>query len=368
MEQVEEKGTVAEGSASVIANMLKHEHEQVVFCTDKDTGLKAIIAVHNTVLGPSLGGLRMWNYATEEEALRDVLRLSRGMTYKASVAGLNLGGGKAVIIGDSRTDKSEFLLRRFGKFVDSLSGKYITAEDVGMSSRDMEYIKMETDFVSGLPESMGGSGDPSPVTAYGVYLGIKAAAKERWGDDSLSGKKVIVQGLGHVGEVVVKHLTEEGAKIYVNDIFEDRVKEITSKYKAEFVKADTLYDTEADIYTPCALGATVNDETLSRLKVSIIAGAANNQLAKEEKHGKVLSDKGILYAPDFVINAGGLINVYSELEGYNRDRALSNAEKIYDTLLSIFKTASQENIPTYLAANKLAERRLEQAGKLKLSF
>ncbi len=368
MAEVKEQNVSVTDNVSVIAQMLKNDHEQVVFCTDNASGLKAIIAVHNTVLGPSLGGLRMWNYATEAEALKDVLRLSRGMTYKASVAGLNLGGGKAVIIGDARKDKSELLLRRFGKFVESLSGKYITAEDVGMGSKDMEFIHMETSHVSGLPESMGGSGDPSPVTAYGVYLGIKSAAKERWGNDSLSGKKVIVQGVGHVGEYVVKHLTKEGAKVYVNDIYEDRVKHIVNEYKVEAIATDKLYDLDADIYAPCALGATVNDETLSRLKCSIIAGAANNQLADEKIHGEAVTKKGILYAPDFVINAGGLINVYSELSGYNRDRAMAQAENIYNTLLSIYKTAKDENIPTYLAANKLAEKRIADVGRLKLSF
>lgn len=368
MSNVKEKMAVETENISVIAQMLKNDHEQVVYCTDSASGLKAIVAVHNTVLGPALGGLRMWSYNNEAEALKDVLRLSRGMTYKASVAGLNLGGGKAVIIGDARKDKTEVLLRRFGKFVESLSGKYITAEDVGMSSKDMEYIHMETKHVSGLPESMGGSGDPSPVTAYGVYLGIKSAAKERWGNDSLSGKKVIVQGVGHVGEHVVKHLTKEGAKVFINDIYEDRVKHVVNEYKAEAIAADKLYDFDADIYAPCALGATVNNDSLSRLKCSIIAGAANNQLADEKIHGEALTKKGILYAPDFVINAGGLINVYSELEGYNRERAMAKAETIYNTLLSIYKTSKDENIPTYLAANKLAEKRIAEVGRIKLVF
>ena len=364
---VQEKEKIG-ADISVIAQMLQHNHEQIVFCNDNETGLKAIIAIHNTVLGPSLGGLRMWSYKNESEALTDVLRLSRGMTYKAAVAGLNLGGGKAVIIGDAKKDKNEFLLRRLGKFVNSLGGKYITAEDVGMTSKDMEYIHMETKHVSGLPESMGGSGDPSPVTAYGVYLGMKAAAKEKWGKDSLAGKKVMVQGIGHVGENLVKHLTKEGAKVYVNDIFADRIKMIVNEYKAESVDAENVYDTDADIYAPCALGATVNDNTLSRLKCSIIAGAANNQLADEKVHGEALTKKGILYAPDFVINAGGLINVYSELQGYNRERAMAQAENIYNTTLQIFKTSKENNVPTYVAANKLAEQRIASIGKIKTSF
>ena len=348
----------------VIGQMLANNHEQILFCNDNATGLKAIIAIHNTVLGPSLGGTRMWNYNNEMEALTDVLRLSRGMTYKSSVAGLNLGGGKAVIIGDSKKIKTEALLRRFGKFVNSLGGKYITAEDVAMTSRDMEIIKMETNHVSGLPENMGGSGDPSPVTAYGVYVSMKASAKEAFGSDSLSGKKVLVQGIGHVGETLVDYLTKEGAKVYINDISEERIKATADKYKAEFVPADKMFDLDIDIYAPCALGATVNDETLSKLKCKVICGAANNQLADEKKHGELVLSKGILYAPDFVVNAGGIINVYYELEGYNRERALAHAEKIYDTTWNIIQTAKAQNIPTYAAANKIAEQRIESIARI----
>ncbi len=306
----------------------------------------------------------MLNYSSEMEALNDVLRLSRGMTYKSSVAGLNLGGGKAVIIGDAKKVKSEALLRRFGKFVNSLGGKYITAEDVAMSSRDMEIIHMETDHVSGLPENMGGSGDPSPVTAYGVYVSMKASAKETWGSDSLSGKKVLVQGIGHVGEVLVSHLTKDGAKVYINDISEERIKAVADKYKAEFIAADKMFDLDIDIYAPCALGATVNDDTLSKLKCKIICGAANNQLADEKKHGELVLSKGILYAPDFVVNAGGIINVYYELEGYNRERAMAHAEKIYGTTWNIIQTAKAQNIPTYAAANKIAEQRIESIARI----
>lgn len=348
----------------VIGRMGLHNHEQVLFCNDNDTGLKAIIAIHNTVLGPSLGGTRMWNYSNETEALHDVLRLSRGMTYKSSVAGLNLGGGKAVIIGDAKKIKNEALLRRFGKFVDSLGGKYITAEDVAMTSRDMETIKMETDYVSGLPENMGGSGDPSPVTAYGVYVSMKASAREVWGSDSLSGRKVLVQGTGHVGEVLVGHLTQEGAKVYVNDISEERLRYVSNKYKCEVVAADTMFDLDIDIYAPCALGATVNDDTLSRLKCKIICGAANNQLENEEFHGEMVGKQGILYAPDFVVNAGGIINVYYELEGYNRSRAMAHAEKIYDTTFNLFQLAKKEGIPTYMAANRLGEARIAAIAKI----
>jgi leucine dehydrogenase len=355
-------------SLEVLNQMSTFDHEQVVFCNDNETGLKAIIAIHNTVLGPALGGTRMWMYNNEQEALNDVLRLSRGMTYKAAISGLNLGGGKAVIIGDSRKDKTEALMRRFGKFVNSLGGKYITAEDVGIGTPDMEYVMMETKHVTGIPESYGGSGDPSPVTAYGVYMGMKASAKEMWGNDSLSGKKILVQGTGNVGENLVKHLTEEGAKVYVTDINEEKLKEVAAKFKAEVVAPDACYDLDIDIYAPCALGATINDNTLSRLKCSIVAGAANNQLAEELVHGKAIMDKGILWAPDFLINAGGLINVYSELQGYNRDRAMNNASKIYDTTLAILRSSKAENIPTIVAAKRIAEKRIQEMGKVKLSY
>jgi leucine dehydrogenase len=348
----------------VIGQMSLTNHEQVLFCNDNATGLKAIIAIHNTVLGPSLGGTRMWHYNNEMEALNDVLRLSRGMTYKSAVAGLNLGGGKAVIMGDAKKIKNEALLRRFGKFVNSLGGKYITAEDVAMTSRDMEIIKMETDYVSGLPENMGGSGDPSPVTAYGVYVSMKASAREVWGNDSLKGKKVLVQGIGHVGEVLVDHLTQEGAIVYINDISEERLKAAASKYKAEVVAAEKMFDLDIDIYAPCALGATINDDTLGRLKCKIICGAANNQLADEKIHGEMVGKQGILYAPDYVVNAGGIINVYYELEGYNRQRAMSHAEKIYDTTFNLFQLSKKEGIPTYMAANRLGEQRIEAIARI----
>ena len=350
----------------VISQMVLNNHEQVVFCNDNDTGLKAIIAIHNTILGPSLGGTRMWMYNNEMEALTDVLRLSRGMTYKSSVAGLNLGGGKAVIIGDSKTQKNEALMRRFGKFVNSLSGKYITAEDVGVNTKDMEYIKMETDFVSGLPVNMGGSGDPSPVTAYGVYLSMKASAKEKWGNDSLVGKKVVVQGIGNVGENLVKHLVKEGAKVSIFDINADRLKAIAKETGAEVITdGNKLYDMDMDIYAPCALGATLNTENINKLRCQVISGAANNQLADETIHGPMLMDKGIIYAPDFLINAGGLINVYSELISYNRQRALSQTENIYAVTLKILKNARAEGIYTQLAAIKLAEKRISDISKVK---
>jgi len=364
---VKEEKTIARAADSVIIRMLEYNHEQVLFCNDKDTGLKAIIAIHNTVLGPALGGTRMWDYASEKDALEDVLRLSRGMTYKASAAGLNLGGGKAVIIGNPAQLKSEALLRRFGKFVNSLGGKYITAEDVAMNSKDMEYIHMETKHVTGLPELLGGGGDPSPVTAYGVYLSMKASAKECWGNDGLSGKKVAVQGTGHVGENLVRHLAKEGAKVWVTDINPDRSAKIAKETGAEVVAGDSFFDLNMDIYAPCALGATINSETIARLKCSIICGAANNQLADEKVHGESLGKKGIVYAPDFVVNAGGLINVYNELLGYNRERAMKQTESIYDTLSAIFRISKAERIPTFSAANRLAEQRIAAIGKVKLS-
>ncbi len=347
----------------VIAQMSKFNHEQLLFCNDNSTGLKAIIAVHNTVLGPALGGTRMWRYSNEMDALNDVLRLSRGMTYKNSISGLNLGGGKAVIIGDSYTMKSEALFRRFGKFVNSLGGKYITAEDVGISPIDMSWVNMETDHVVGLP---GRSGDPSPVTAHGVYVGMKACAKEQFGSDSLQGKKIAVQGVGHVGEYLVASLTKEGADVYITDIHEPSLKRVSETYGAKVVGLDEIYDIDMDIYAPCALGATVNEETLSRLKCSIIAGAANNQLKVEEEHGKIVMEKGIIYAPDYAINAGGVINCYSEVKGLPAEWAMNKSEEIYGTIANIVSRSKSENIPTFKIANKMAEERIESIGRVKL--
>lgn len=342
-------------------------HEQVVFCHDEATGLKAIIGIHNTILGPALGGTRMWNYASEEEALRDVLRLSRGMTYKAAITGLNLGGGKAVIIGDAATMKTEPFLRRFGKFVQSLNGKYWTAEDVNMKTRDMEYIAMETSYVTGRPESRGGGGDPSPVTAYGTYLGMKATAGTVYSSDSLAGKKVAVQGVGQVGMYLVDHLIKEGAEVFITDMSEEKLSEVARKTGATVVGMEEIYDLDVDIYAPCALGATLNDDTIARLRCAIVAGAANNQLESEERHGQQLQEKGIVYAPDFLINAGGLINVYEEYRGnYSRENAYSMAEKIYDTCLEIIRKAEKEKITTHDAARRIAEKRINDIGKVRL--
>lgn len=347
----------------VIAQMSEYNHEQLLFCNDNETGLKAIIAVHNTVLGPALGGTRMWMYNNEMEALNDVLRLSRGMTYKNSLAGLNLGGGKAVIIGDSRTMKSEAYMRRFGKFVQSLGGKYITAEDVGIGTNDMVWVSQETNHVVGLP---GKSGDPSPVTAYGVYMGMKAAAKQQFGTDSLAGRKVSVQGVGHVGGYLVEYLAKEGAEVFITDIHQDTLKKVSSAYGAKVVDLDAIYDLDVDIYAPCALGATLNDDTLSRLKCSIIAGAANNQLANEKIHGQIVTEKGLIYAPDFALNAGGVINCYSEFAGLSADWAMKKAEDIYGTIDNIIARSKSENIPTYQIANVMAEERITSIGKVKV--
>ena len=334
-------------------------HEQVVFCNDKDTGLKAIIGIHNTVLGPALGGTRMWNYANEWEALNDVLRLSRGMSFKSSISGLNLGGGKAVIIGDAKTQKTPELMRKFGEYVNSLSGKYITAEDVGMETKDMDTVREVTQYVTGISEEKGGSGNPSPITAYGVFMGLKAATKYRFGSDNLEGKKVLVQGIGHVGEVLVKHLTESGAIVTIADINEDRLNAVGQKYGAKIFTGDDLYSAEVDIYAPCALGATINDATIHKIQAKVIAGAANNQLANEVIHGAILKDKGILYAPDFLINAGGVINVYSELANLTRAQVMEKTENIYNTSLEIFKFAETNNITTHQAAMSIAQKRID---------
>lgn len=337
-------------------------HEQVIFCSNKESGLKAIIAIHDTTLGPAIGGTRMLKYDNEKAALNDVLRLSRGMTYKAAAAGLNFGGGKAVIIGDSTTQKNELLFRTFGKFVDGLAGRYITAEDVGTDVNDMEYVRMETKYVTGISKALGGSGDPSPVTAYGVYIGMKACAKEKWGNDSLRGRKVAVQGAGTVGRYLCEHLYNEGAEIYITDINEIKIKSVLEIIKAHVVPSDEIYETDAEIFAPTALGSVINDKTIEKFKFEIIAGGANNQLDDELKHGKALLDKGILYAPDYVINAGGLINVANELEGYRQDRAMKQAEGIYGTLQKIFAISNEENIPTNIASNKLVEKRLQRIG------
>ena len=342
---------------NVLDKMFNMDHEQVVFCNDKKTGLKAIIAIHNTNLGPALGGTRMWNYKSEIEAFDDVLRLSRGMSLKASISGLNLGGGKAVIIGDAKKDKSKILMKRFGDFVESLNGKYITAEDVGITTKDMEYVRSQTKHVTGIPENMGGSGDPSPVTAYGVYMGIKASAFFKWNNDNLEEKTVFVQGVGKVGQYLVKYLKNEGARVFINDIDEEKMQEVATKYQVE-IAPKNIFDLNIDIFSPCALGSVLNPKLISNLKCKIIAGGANNQLENEKRDSLLLSKRNIIFAPDFLINAGGLINVYSELKGKSIKDSMKQTEEIYNTTLEIFERAKINDITSYEASLDIAEQRI----------
>ena len=336
-------------------------HERVLLCSNPEVGLQAIIAVHSTVLGPGLGGTRMYPYESFDDALIDVLRLSRGMTYKAAAAGLNLGGGKAVIVGDPKKDKSEALFRAFGRYVDSLAGLYITAEDVGTDMEDMEVILTETRWVTGKSPAHGGSGDPSPVTAYGTLQGMKAAANWQWGDTSLKGKSVAIQGLGSVGHHLASYLQEEQAKIFGSDVDPEATAHASSQYGVEIVPPGEIMEVDCDILAPCALGAILNEESIPKLKCKIIAGAANNQLHKEEEHGLELHERGILYAPDFVINAGGLINVYNELTGeYNQERALRMTRTIYLNLMRVFEIAKEKGVPTSEAADEVAEERIDK--------
>ena len=335
-------------------------HEQLVLCSDPSAGYRGILAIHSTTLGPALGGTRFWTYENDEAAIVDALRLARGMTYKNAVAGLNLGGGKSVIIGDNRTTSREMIFRAHGRFVESLGGRYVTAEDVGTSTTDMDFVHMETDYVAGLTDR---SGDPSPVTARGVFRAIQASAKERWGSDDLAGRTVTIQGCGHVGAYLAQELHAVGAKLLVTDIDPDRVRRVAADTGARAVGTEEIYGQRADIFAPCALGAVINDKTLPQLKVEIVAGAANNQLL-EERHGDELERRNILYAPDFVANAGGVINVYSELAGWDSARALRKADEIYDTVLMVFQIAKQDRVPTYVAADRLAERRLKSVGSL----
>ncbi|TXE12645.1 Glu/Leu/Phe/Val dehydrogenase dimerization domain-containing protein [Algoriphagus aquimarinus] len=366
MLEIKATETVREGS--IFGQITTMDHEQLVICNDEATGLKALIGIHNTTLGPALGGTRMWPYASEEEAITDVLRLSRGMTFKNALAGLNLGGGKAVILGDPKL-KNEAFLRRFGRFVQSLGGRYVTAEDVNMNTSDMEFIGLETRHVTGLPEIKGGGGDPSPVTAYGVYMGMKAAAKKAFGSESLQGKRIGVQGVGQVGKYLIEHLVKEGAQVLVTDIFEDKLQKVAKATGAQVVDPNVIYDMEMDIYSPCALGATINDQTIDRLKCAVIAGGANNQLKDETKHGRILVEKGIVYAPDFLINAGGVINVGAEyFGGYNRETVYKQTERIFDTCLGILNKSEKENIPAQQAAIETAKARIEAIGRVKLSF
>lgn len=360
------KEKIQEGS--IYGQIASMGHEQLVICYDEPTGLKAIIGIHNTVLGPALGGSRLWNYRSEEEAIKDVLRLSRGMTFKAAISGLNLGGGKAVLIGDPKM-KTEAYLRRFGRFVESLGGRYITAEDVNMNTQDMSYISMETRHVTGLPDVKGGNGDPSPVTAYGTYHGMKAAAKRAFGTDSLAGKKIAVQGVGQVGKGLLNYITKEGAKVYITDVFEDRLQTVARETGAIAVDPAEIYDVDMDIFAPCALGGSLNDDTLARLPCAVIAGAANNQLEDDERHGKLIMEKGIIYAPDFLINAGGVMHVYAEYAGgYQKSWSMHQAERIYDTCLAVLDRSAKDETPSQQVAMQMAMDRITAMGKVKLSY
>jgi len=347
--------------------MEKYDYEQLVFCQDEASGLKAIIAIHDTTLGPALGGARMWTYASEENAIEDALRLARGMTYKNAAAGLNLGGGKTVIIGDPFKDKNEEMFRALGRFIQGLNGRYITAEDVGTTVADMDLIHEETNYVTGISPAFGSSGNPSPVTAYGVYRGMKAAAKEAFGSESLEGRTISVQGLGNVAYKLCEYLHNEGAKLVVTDINQSAIDRVVSDFDAIAVAPEEIYSQEVDIFAPCALGAILNDETIPQLKAKVIAGSANNQL-QDSRHGDYLHELGIAYAPDYVINAGGVINVADELYGYNSERAMKRVEGIYDSIEKIFEISKRDGIPTYVAANRLAEERIARVSKSRSQF
>ena len=353
-----------EQSSALFALLEEHEHEQVSLVYEPSSGYRGIIAIHDTTLGPALGGTRFWNYATDREALIDCLRLARGMTYKAAVAGLNLGGGKSVIVGDNKIRNREAIFRAHGRHVEALHGRYITAEDVGTSVGDMEFIKAETDHVTGL---IGKSGDPSPVTAFGVYRGMKACARHRYGDAELRGKTIAIQGCGHVGYYLAELLYKEGAELVVTDIDKAKVEKVVKDFEAKAVGSDEIYGVQANVFAPCALGGIINDQTIAQLKVDIIAGGANNQLA-EERHGDLLEERGLTYAPDYVINAGGLVNVNAELEGWTMERARNKAGEIYDTILMVFDIAAEERIPSYKAADRLAERRIAAIAKVRQNF
>jgi leucine dehydrogenase len=348
----------------IFETMSTQGHEQLVFWSEPTLGYRGIIAIHDTTLGPALGGTRFWNYRNDDEAIIDALRLSKGMTYKAAITGLNLGGGKSVIVGDNRTADREMIFRAHGRAVESLGGRYITAEDVGTSVDDMEFVRMETESVVGV---LGRSGDPSPVTAFGIYRGIKASAMARWGSDDLADRHITVQGVGNVGHHLCGFLHDEGARLTVTDIDAARVERCVSGYGAAAVSPDAIYGVEADIFAPCALGAVINDDTLKVLKVAVVAGGANNQLA-EPRHGEALRERGILYAPDYVINAGGLVNVFGELEGWDEDRSLRKAGEIYQTVLRIFQRADADGVPPSVAADRLAEHRIHEARHLQRSW
>lgn len=334
------------------------DHEQVIYCSDDASGLKAIIAIHSTKLGAAVGGCRMWDYASDEEALVDVLRLSKGMTYKNAMAGLSMGGGKSVIIGDAKTLKSEALFQAFGEALNRLNGRYLSAEDININTSDIAIANKVTPFVTGTEDK---SGNPAPFTALGTFLGIKASVKHKLNRDELTGLKVAVQGLGSVGYQLCEHLYQAGVELTITDINQDTLNLAATKFNAIVVGLDEIYDQDVDVYAPCALGATINDDTLSRLKASIVAGCANNQLA-QPRHAQALVDKGILYAPDYVINAGGIINVSFE-DNYDREKSIEKVGEIYHTLLDIYAKADAQNKPTGIIADEMAREIINNGGK-----
>jgi glutamate dehydrogenase/leucine dehydrogenase len=348
----------------VFDEVAKDGHEQILFGYDKVSGLRAIIAIHSTALGPALGGTRFYPYRSEEDALADVLRLSKGMSYKAAAAGLDLGGGKAVIIGDPRTDKSERLFRAFGRIVDSLQGRYITAEDVGTTTADMDIVRRETRWALGNSVVMGGSGDPSPVTARGLYAAARAVAQKLWGSTDLGGRRFAVQGVGKVGSAFVQLLVEARAHVMAADAFPAALETAVDRYGVEPVELDKIHKMETDFFSPCALGATLNETTIPELNCAAIVGSANNQLATE-KDAQRLAERGVLYAPDFVVNAGGLINVYDELHGYSKTRAMFLVDSIYEATMRVLDTAEKEGINPNEAAERVAEARMRDIGDLR---
>ena len=343
--------------------IFNQDHEQIVYCSDKDLGLKAIIGIHDTTLGPSIGGTRMWNYSTEEEGLKDVLRLSKAMSLKSSLAGLNAGGGKAVIIGDLKLKNQNFI-KKYASFINDINGKYWTAQDVNISSQDMIWMKDVTPFVVGMPEEQGGLGDSSHPTAYGVYLGMKAASKFVYGTDSLEGKKIALQGIGKVGAKLIEYLTKENANIYVSDINKEILKNITDKYKVSTFKNSELYSMELDIFSPCALGGILNSESIKKLKCKIVAGAANNQLEDDKIHDIELKEKNIIYVPDFLINAGGVISVYHEqIQDLSKEKVFGMTENIYSKVEDVLKLSSENDISTNVSAMKIALDRINRNRK-----
>jgi len=352
---------------AIFERLKSSSHEQIIFFKEKVSGLRAILAIHDTTLGPAIGGVRLWKYEDEDSAIEDALKLSRAMTYKAAGAGLNFGGGQTVVIGDPKTSKSEPLFRALGRFIDSLGGRYIAAEGVGTSYNDMDFIRMETRYVVGIPNARGGSGDPSPLCAEGVMGGLEACQILLRNDATLRGLRVAVQGVGRVGSVLVKSLVDRGMLVTIADIDAETVERVSSESRVDVVPSDEIYDVDCDIFCPCALGGVLNENTIGRLKCSVVAGAANNQL-ESEKDGDALHERGILYAPDYIINAGGLINVTDEIYGYDPDRARRKTLATKDVLLNVLRAAKDKGIPTYRAADEFAEQRIEQVGRVRRSY